>query len=357
MSPALYQRMIEQCQPKLEVIFENVIIPRDAPNKQDHGDVDFLVGGIRVFLRGEELWKLVEGALAAEHRTARGESQSYAIPHPDIPDAYIQVDVELAPGDGTLGADDFFEWTKFMKGDADLLQIVGILHRPLGLFCNDRGLHVRVEEIEPYDKKRALIFLTRETDQALAFYGFDVHKYKQGFQNETEIFDWVAAGRFFSPDIFEQRVEKSDDRSRMRKRPMYQRFVNEYMPKQPKIVNGSWTRHTVLFEALKQFDVQDEYDRKMQEFQAEHAEEMLWKEIKDVLPISAGARKSVVKALKHWVDFDNDRPVISDRPIPTPHRPWSQSVNESNVIQVLSWIQRNWQEVKRRSCAYEESHR
>src|SRR5690242_13435108 len=102
MRPELYQRMISEYQPKLEALFERVVVPRDAPNKADHGDIDFLVGGTIVTTRGEDLWKLIEGVFAADHREPRGQSQSYAVAHPDILGAYVQIDVELSPGEGTF---------------------------------------------------------------------------------------------------------------------------------------------------------------------------------------------------------------------------------------------------------------
>jgi hypothetical protein len=350
MSSRLYYQMIEEFMPKLNVFFERVVIPRDAPNKSDHGDIDFLVGGIRVPLRGDDLWKRIEGAFAADHRAARGGSHSYAIPHPNISDAHIQVDVELAPGDGTLGGDDLFEWTKLMKGDADLMQIVGITHRPLGLVCNDRGFHVRIEEIEPYDKKKALIFLTRDARQALEFYGFDVPKYEEGFKSETEIFDWVAGGRFFSPWVFKQTVEKADDRSRRRKRPMYRRFVDEYMPGRPETSEIFWTRQEVLNAALKKFDVQEEYDEKISIHRNEQAEDNLWKDIKAIIPLSDIPHKTAIKALRRFVTFNpQHQPIFVQHPIPSEHQPrWSNFVNESTRTDLLEWVQQNWKEANDR---------
>ncbi|KAH6639072.1 hypothetical protein C7974DRAFT_306127 [Boeremia exigua] len=354
MPPELYQRVIAECQPKLEALFERVVIPRDAPSKSDHGDIDFLVGGILVKPRGEDLWKLVEGFLAADHREARGQSQSYALSHPDIPGAYVQVDIELAPGDGTLGAADLFEWTKFMKGDADLLQIIGIAHRPLGLVCNDRGLHVRLEQIEPYDKQKALLFLTRDPDEAMRFYGLDTDQYAQGFASEMELFDWVASGRFFSPAVFEQRVEKSADKSRQLKRPMYRHFVETYMPTQP-TAPRNWTREEVLRDAIAYFDTAPEYAHKLAAHRAGEAESQLWDEVKALLPANDKALKSAVRALRRWVVFTERRPAIDRCPVQhTEYLRWSDYVGEANKEEVFAWVVLNWREVKSRDKAYDK---
>ena len=350
MSSRLYYRMIEEFMPKLDVFFERVVVPRDAPSKPDHGDIDFLVGGIRIPLRGDDLWKRIEGALAADHRVARGGSQSYAIPHPNITNAHIQVDVELAPGDGTLGANDLFEWTKLMKGDGDLMQIIGITHRSLGLVCTDRGLHVRIEEIEPYDKKKALLFLTRDVRQAIEFYKFDVPKYEEGFQNETEIFNWVAGGRFFSPWVYKQAVEKVADRARRRKRFMYRHFVDEFMPQRRETSGKIWTRQEVLHEALRKFDVQDEYNAKMLTHRNEQAEENLWKDIKALIPLSDISQRTAIKALRRFVAFDSQHePYLVHHPLALDNQPrWSNFVTEDTRADLLEWVKLNWKEANDR---------
>lgn len=351
MSPEVYQRMIAEIQPKLEKLFDKVVVPRDAPGKKDYGDIDFLVGGIHP--HDGDLWKLVERVLEADHHKSQG-SHSYAIPHPysypRTSQAYVQVDVELNPGEGTIDAAAVFEWTKLMKGDADLMQIIGIAHRPLGLICTDEGFHVRVEQIEPYDKKKARLLLTKDPAQAMRFYGLDVDKYHQGFNSETELFDWVAAGRFFSREVFEQRIEKADDRTRSTKRPMYRHFVEDYMSKVPTNNGGKiWTRQEVLLEAIETFSVQAQYDEKMAKHNLEEAEKLLWEEVKTTIPAKDKSLKSVIRTLRRWVGFSDGKPLMLEHPIlPEQYLTWAEYVDPSNKSDVLKWVERNWQHVKSR---------
>lgn len=351
MSPAVYQRMIAEVQPKLQRFFERVVVPRDAPGKTDYGDIDFLVGGIRP--QGEPLWKLVQGALGAAHHKSQG-SQSYALPHPCVEGAYVQVDVELSPGDGLVDSSEWFEWTKFMKGDADLMQIVGIAHRPLGLTCTDQGLHVRLEQIEPYDKKEARLFLTRDPDKAMRFYGLDTDRYYQYFSSEAHLFNWVAAGRFFSREIFDQRTEKADDRTRQLKRPMYRRFVEDYMPTVTTSNSKIWTRQAVLQEALKTFNMQAQYDTKIAKHRSQEAETQLWDEIKARIPAKDKKLKAATRALRRWVGFSTGEPARLNHPLlPEQYLTWSAYVDQSNKSLVLDWVERNWQDMKSRDKAYQ----
>ena len=362
MSPEFYQMMINEYKPKLEIFFRNVVVPRDAPNKEDYGDIDFLVeGDNKISVEGrtlsaedQDFWTLVKDALTAELYEERGQSHSFGIPILGVSGAYVQVDVELCPGNGTTDGLDLFEWTRFMKGDADLLQIVGIMHRPLGLTCNDRGLHVRLKQIEPYDKKKALLFLTRDPDEAMVFYGFDVKKYHEGFTSELELFDWVADGRYFSRQTFEERKERSTDRSRQSKRPMYRRFVEEYMLSPTVGIRRPCTRQEVLDKAIETFNIQAEYNEMVATHNAKVAEEELWKKIKDTIPAEGKALASTVRALHRWVVFRNHEPRLGEYPVePEAYLKWSEHVSYSNEKEVLRWVRDRWQDVKSQNKAHQ----
>ncbi|KAF1830805.1 hypothetical protein BDW02DRAFT_572639 [Decorospora gaudefroyi] len=347
LSPELYKRLCTQYQDLLETLFERVVIPRDAPAKVDYGDIDFLVEGIRPPNTRSDIWAFIQKALEADVHLRNGGSSSYAVPHPEIPGAHVQIDVEISVGDNTPESAELFEWTRFFKSDSDLLQIIGISHRSLGLICNDRGLHVRVEEIEPYNKKKALLLLTRDPEKVMQFYGLDVAKYWTGFTDENDLFDWVSSGRFFSPDIFESRVEKSNDRSRQAKRPMYQRFVEAYMPAHPERgASNSWTRDQVLQEAIDVFDKQAEYDTMMEVHYLKSAEEELWKDIRAAVPVQSNSLALILKGLRRWVSFEDGQPLITPEPNLGEPLVWSKFISANNRNAVLQWVQANWEEVK-----------
>ncbi|KAH7071497.1 hypothetical protein BKA63DRAFT_73709 [Paraphoma chrysanthemicola] len=349
MLPEVYQRLLAEYTTKLETVFDRVLVPRDAPGKFDYGDIDFLAGGIKApVVSPGKLWTHIKGVLGAELHLSRGGSHSYAIAHPETPEAYVQVDVELSPGDGTPDGPELFDWTAFMKGDGDLLQIIGITHRSLGLTCNDKGLHFRVKDIFQDDKKKALLFLTRDPDRAMDFYGLDTVKYHQGFASETDMFDWVTGGRFFSASTFAERTEKSNDRSRQMKRPAYARFVEDYMPA---LVDDTrpdeWTSENVLQEALLAFDKQPEYSAMMEAHENKKAEEQLWHEIRTVLPVDGNPLKTAVRGLRRWVMFEKGEPRIATEYIPDDHyTPWVTLIAPGSTEALLDWIKENWKQAK-----------
>jgi hypothetical protein len=348
MLPALYQRLSAEYQTKLETVFNQVTIPRDAPTKADYGDIDYLVEGIgsRASLNGE-VWFEVKNLLGADRYVRNGDSHSFAIPHPEVAEAFVQVDVELCPGSDTQDGIELFDWTRFMKGDSDLLQILGISHRSLGITCNDQGLHIRVEEIEPYNKKKALLFLTRNPNKAMEFFGLDTARYWAGFSDEVDLFNWATSGRFFSPTIFENRVEKSNDRSRQAKRPMYARFVEEYMPAHTdKNTSSNWSRQHVLEEAIETFDKQAEYKLMIDEHKFKGAEEKLWQELREIVPAQGNSLTVAMKGLRRWVKFLDGVPHIAAEPDLDDRPAWTMLMAPGSKESLLGWVKDHWEEAK-----------
>jgi hypothetical protein len=348
MSPELYRKVAKDVGDKLGTLFSRVTIPREAPGKLDFGDIDFLVDGTLPSVNKIN-WILVKTLLGAELYVPRGGSHSFGLPHPEISSAFVQVDVELCPGSGTPDSAELFEWTKLMKGDSDMMQIIGVCHRPLGLTCNDRGFHVRLEQIEPYNKKKALLFLTRDPNKAMEFYGLNTTKYWEGFRNENDLFEWVSKGRFFAWEVFDSRTEKSNDRQRQNKRGMYRRFVENYMPDHPEAGKGkNWTRKHVLEEALNTFDRQEQYEAMMTEHSMKEAEEALWKQIRERLPLEGSSLGEALKGLRRWVRFTDGRPEITTEPMLETTLVWRTIVTPESIPTLLDWVEQNWKEAKDR---------
>ena len=347
-----YQEVIADITPKLETLFNRVTVPRDPPGKIDFGDVDFLVEGIRD--PGEsDIWETVKTLLGAVYHV---RPHHFAVPHLSTPNTYVQVDIELSPGSGTKEGSELFEWVRFMKSDSDLLQIVSVIHRSLGLTCTDKGLHIRVEEVQAYNKKKSMIFLTRDPNEMMDFYGYDKIKYSEGFRTEAELFNWVTNGRWFYWKAHDDR----EDKSRMKKRAMFRRFVEEYMPNCGKRTiapnqmesefNSKTTkslRQEVLEEALRKFNKQKEYQAIMTEHKTKGVEEALWLRINNSFPMEDPSRGTILKGLKRWVAFEDGRPYITQEMIPASKKiKWTDHVSDNAIPDVLLWVVENCGQVR-----------
>ena len=141
---------------------------------------------------------------------------------------------------------------------------------------------------------------------------------------------------------------------------MYRRFVDEYMPGRPETIDKTWTRAEVLDAALKKFDVQEEYDEKITAHKNEQAEANLWKEIKDLIPLSDILRKTVIKGLHRFVMFNSQhQPVFLLQPAPPEIQPrWSNFVNDDTRPDLLEWVKANWKEAhdRERNAAVMNGH-
>lgn len=216
MSSEVYIKLRDQCMIILSTLYYEVFCPAEAPNKPDHGDVDILVSGPR---RSDINGEVLKQALHAfRANTTNPVSKNFAVPLPSKDpteskreQVYAQVDVCRCP-EGHL------KWELLMKSYGDLWQIVGKFLRKAGLVANDRGLHVRVQEIEDAGQKNlSMIYLSHDPSAVLSFLGLDEERWKAGFTSVEEVYEWCCQGRFFWPTAFMRDVENSNDRQRMSK--------------------------------------------------------------------------------------------------------------------------------------------
>jgi len=277
--------------------FEDIACPAEAPGKLDHGDVDFVVQNPKPDFSAEKLMN----HLGAIRRESNGPTSSYAVPLHGGNEEYAQVDVHICkPG--------YMQWELLMGSYGDLWQIIGVLLRPLGLTANDQGLHVRLAEIEPHNRKASMVLLTVDRTETFTFLGLDSQVYDVGFQSEEAIFDWASRGYYFQRDIEDRRT--SNDRQRINKRAMFARFVNEWAPAHPEAWQreDTYSREDLLKKAIRYFNKEKVYEDLISEWQLMERDEALWSEIKEELRAYGldGERLGLaIRALKRWIHWQS----------------------------------------------------
>lgn len=180
---------------------------------------------------------------------------------------------------------ELFEWQLFHTSYGDFWNILGTAIRPFGLTANERGLFVRISEIEEVDKNRSLVFLCSEPDAVLTFCtGMDFEEYKRGWGSVGDMFGWLSRGRFMRKENFVKSRLKANDRKRMMQRELYTRFVEDYVPSWTERISegrkGLGTREGVLEEALQGFGKKEEYERKREEWRTEVLNAPIKKELR-----------------------------------------------------------------------------
>jgi hypothetical protein len=228
LSPKLYNSLVTLYQPVLEELYARVVCPPSVWEKTDHGDVDFLV----VEKENSAIDPAeVAGRLGAKAFIVNGPSTSYAVPHPDFtsnPKVIVQIDVRNCP-------EETFDWQSFTGSYADLGPVLAFLLRPVGLKITDKGFYLRVPHSQAYSKgKEDMLLLSDNPEAVMRFLGLDEERFKAGFATECQVFDFLLSGHLPRP----RKVSGSGSESRkkdrvvIKKRPMFRRFVEDYLSRQ-----------------------------------------------------------------------------------------------------------------------------
>lgn len=247
MPPATYKALKATLLPLVEQFYDLVAVPPEAPEKPDHGDLDFVVA----YPHSDDGADCVKAAIRAAHylpQEGRGTS-SFAIPVGafDLPandafslsaqDTYIQVDVNVC-------ADrESWERTLFLHSYGDTGMILGVIGRSAGVALGVHGLKVRATSarnhsvsltvflgtqfITPLPTNPPISFqLSTSLPHILEFYSLSQSRLDDGFVTQRELFEWVATSRLFNAQSVAP-AEQSHNRGKKRRSPraMYQSFL------------------------------------------------------------------------------------------------------------------------------------
>ncbi|KAK4192629.1 hypothetical protein QBC35DRAFT_373007 [Podospora australis] len=346
MPTRVYERVKTSCHHALRELFVHVATPIEGPGKADHGDVDILVALERRSADAapsstKDLIEKIKTALGAEHSIAVHNMANLAIPWPSslatnghgaLKDdeqhqqpRHIQVDVRICKDKADL------DWYLFKHAHGDLWNLLGSTIRPFGLTVDENALWLRIPEIEKFNRKRAKVFLTSDPTQILQFLGMEVDGFwTEPFDSVEALFDYATTCRFFSvrEDLGDedeangdtdlagsvggeagQKKLKSNDRRRMNTRPVYHRWINEFIPQlraegrflRPDKTPMAELRENVRDEALATFNVDAEYNKKLRDWHLEKNSEKVKNMIRTLVPereMDPQRKSCIVSAMK-----------------------------------------------------------
>ena len=267
MPPELYFSLRNHYINLLRTLYQKIATPIEAPGKDSYGDIDILVACPCTEPLSEE--SVATSLKASRAFTIQSSpTTSFAVPHPQLTSKFVQVDVHVCP-------DETFQWQMFHQSHGDLWNLLGTAIRPVGLTANDSGLHLRIEEIEPFDRKRSLVVLTREPREVVEFLGLQAGVFDKRFCNIDELYRFASSCRFFDPGRYRKDGLKANDRKRMAQRKVYQDFVERWIPEycgSEREENAArLDRSTVLKEALEIFRKERVYDAQLRTWRQERA--------------------------------------------------------------------------------------
>lgn len=236
---------------------------------------------------------------------------------------FVQLDVHVCASERAM------RWGVFHAAHGDLWNILGSTIRRFGLTVNDRGMFLRIPEIELYDRKKSMVFLTDEPSRIIEFLGLREESWWKPFGSREEMFKYAACCRMFwvkettddgeaEGDVVaevrdfegqEGGVEgkkklKHNDRQRMSKRPIFKEWIDDYIPKcrrEGNLGNDKITRDEIRDDAFEQFGIQEEYESRQKDWLLIRHKDDLWRDvIKGGVPadVEPQFRAASIKTLK-----------------------------------------------------------
>ncbi|KAJ6445441.1 Acetolactate synthase [Purpureocillium lavendulum] len=361
MPKPVYEQVKRRCMAILRESFSCVACPIEGPGKQDFGDIDILVAWPKKDITStrDSLRAMGEALGAARIIINEAASSNLALPWPRSPateldstnadgdesqEKYIQVDLRICK---TL---EEMQWMLFKHAHGDIWNILGSTIRPYGLTVDDGAMWLRVPEIENTNRNRAKVFLTSEPAKVLSFLGLPIGGYwDRPFESLDAMFEYAArcrmmyvpprdpssssndgggggaddeppassstGGRQAAAEEDRRRL-KSNDRRRMKGRPAFRAWIDDFIPACRQAGRFSdapprTTRERITEEALDAFRARDEFDARRDAFLQDRQRETIWNTlIKGAAPepdraTATGAavtyRACLVKALKRIV--------------------------------------------------------
>lgn len=285
---SLYEHLRSQTIDVLQPFYTSVGSPVPGPGKLDHGDIDIIVTGAIGSLPEREEGPSRErtsALLGAVTYMEIGPTISYLVPlspneatvlPPGISplhqhqDHFFQIDIHATP---TLST---YNWLLFNHSHSDLFSLLGTAIRPFGLTITDTAVFIRSAEIEAAGQgRRARIFVTdsprRCWEDVLGFPDWETYYSPQRWPTLEAMYAFITQCRFFMFSEFEQgRSLNSGERQRMKSRPAYRGFVEEYVPELLRVEpdfgerGKGLTREMVWQEVMEGFQgVKEEANRKL----------------------------------------------------------------------------------------------
>lgn len=313
----IYTRIRDHLLSTLRTLYTQAECPVEAPGKPDYGDIDILVMGA---LHDEDenfnadRLALILGAVKHQ-KTSGSATRHFAVPWPEEEGnevdgqeekKYIQLDLHHCTSSSS------FTWSLFHQSHGDLWNILGATIRHLGLTPSDTGLYIRIPVIEARNRNAARVLLTTSPSETLRFLGLDEKKYTRKFGSVEELFEYAASCRFFDPGRFDpkrwdgERDLRSNDRRRTKKRAVFRRWVEEYLPghaadEAVDQVAVKMTREEVAEESMGWFGVREVYEERRRVGIREMGREGMWMRIRKEVGIEGDCVGVVTRGVKREV--------------------------------------------------------
>ncbi|KAF9220951.1 hypothetical protein BS17DRAFT_292538 [Gyrodon lividus] len=184
----------------LSTLYAIVEVPQEAPEKRDHGDIDFVVACPLNYgeeVTSEQVGRMLGAVRSIELDGNRTSNYAVEISHEEWSSTstdpilsermYCQVDVKVC------GDEEGVEGISVFHGYGDLGIIICAIAKTYGLSLNHKGLKIASPPPDPP------MHLTSSPRVIFDFMGLSMDRWMKGFDTVEDTFKFAATSRFFDP--------------------------------------------------------------------------------------------------------------------------------------------------------------
>jgi len=206
----LYLDVYRHVEAKLSREFPNLVhyLPRTVREKSDHGDLDLLVRRDTAPVERETVNRL----FSPNELVVNDNVWSFDVFN-------FQVDL-------IVKRKEYWKTLKTFYDFGGLGNLMGKVARWLRYKWGFQGLRMPVYRDPQGERslKYGEYVLTRDPREAFEFLSFDYDRFQEGFQDMTEIFEYVRSSEHFCKEPFMPENLTADQKQRDRKRPVWDQF-------------------------------------------------------------------------------------------------------------------------------------
>lgn len=222
MPPPVYHNLRQKCLAILSTLYVRASSPPDILEKLSHKRIDINVSS-PLDPEHRPTPAVLASAFSSVMTAMRHSINIFAVPYPDKPGILAIVEVKYSPPF-------LFDWSLVHRSyGGHLCNILDASIRTFGLTVNERGLYVRIPEIEDVSPGQSLFFLTRKLDDVLQFMGLDVAEYRAGWTRPEQMFAFLARNRFMTKSAYTRQEVNANYRKKAGQN-VYKQFVNDWLP-------------------------------------------------------------------------------------------------------------------------------
>lgn len=215
-----YKALIAELLPKLQALLNtDLTVLKNYHNKPDHGDLDIIVRTYHGW--NVDLINVLKDELGA--REVFKNSYMYSFDYNEF-----QVDLIL------MGEENY-ESATFFYQHGDLGNLLGYLVHLNGFKYGHEGLRFTVKDPEN-GNVIDYVNISKSKFDMLNFMGLDQLKWEKGFDEKTDIFEYVTSCFFYNSDSYNSEHQNNAKKHRNSKRKMYHDFL-EWKKDKPKFNN------------------------------------------------------------------------------------------------------------------------